>query len=174
MREDLPADIVKRFDGKVMAIVGIETDQVRKTDKGDVRVPISASYNHHHDTAVVGHGSRLVELPMDHPRVKRAGHGNYIPLSGGTAWLPEEHTPSASGMRTSAMFSDGNGGEYRKCAAALTHERTHARTARAPTCALYLSRQEIRTMPVCPLAHAQAAVCLLAADRSMPTRHPSQ
>ena len=114
MTEALPEDIVKRFDGKAMAIVGIETDQVRKTPEGDVRVPISASYNHHHDTAVVGQGSRLVELPKDDPRVQRAGQGNYIPLSGGKAWVAEEHTPSASGLPTSAMFSDGNGGEYRK------------------------------------------------------------
>jgi hypothetical protein len=26
----MPPDVVKRFDGKVMAIVGIEMDQVRK------------------------------------------------------------------------------------------------------------------------------------------------
>ena len=30
------------------------------------------------------------------------------------AWVAEEHAPSASGLPTSAMFSDGNGGEYRK------------------------------------------------------------
>ena len=114
MTEDLPDEIVQRFDGKAMAIVGIETDQVRKTPQGDVRVPISASYNHHHDTAVVGKGSHLVDLPKDDPRVKRAGQGNYIPLSGGRAWLPEEHTLSASGVPTSEIFSDGNGGEYRK------------------------------------------------------------
>ena len=34
-------DVVKRFDGKVMAIVGIEMDQVRKTPDGDVSVPIT-------------------------------------------------------------------------------------------------------------------------------------
>ena len=30
------------------------------------------------------------------------------------AWVAEEHAPSASGLPTSAMFSDGNGDEYRK------------------------------------------------------------
>lgn len=31
----------------------------------------------------------------------------------GKRWIPKEHT-TASGHPTSAMFSDGNGGEYRK------------------------------------------------------------
>ena len=34
--DDLPEAIVKRFKGKVMAIVGVEMDQVRKTPEGDV------------------------------------------------------------------------------------------------------------------------------------------
>ena len=45
----LPADLVKRFDKKAMAIVGYETDSVRKTPAGDVSVPINMAYNHHHD-----------------------------------------------------------------------------------------------------------------------------
>ena len=45
----LPEDIVKRFDGKVMAVVGMESDQVRKgagPNGEDVPVPITMSYNH--------------------------------------------------------------------------------------------------------------------------------
>ena len=45
-----------------IAIVGLEIDQVRKTPRGDVSVPINVAYNHHHDTAVVGKGTRLVEV----------------------------------------------------------------------------------------------------------------
>ena len=36
--DDLPEAIVKRFKGKVMAIVGVEMDQVRKTPEGDVSI----------------------------------------------------------------------------------------------------------------------------------------
>lgn len=52
----LPDDLVKRFDGKGMAIMGYETDAVRKKgDKDvdgsilqeDVSVPINVAYNHH-------------------------------------------------------------------------------------------------------------------------------
>lgn len=112
---DLPAEIVKRFDGKVMAIVGMETDQVRKTPEGDVSVPISIAYNHHHDTAVVGKKTHLEEIPMDHsdPRLKKAGR-DYIRLSGQKAWIAVDDEEAQSGAKNSAMFSDGNGGEYRK------------------------------------------------------------
>lgn len=79
---DIPADIVQRFDGKVMAIVGIEMDQVRKTPDGDVSVPITLAYNHHHDTAVVGKGTRLEEVDMHDPRRFAAGR-EYIRLDHG-------------------------------------------------------------------------------------------
>lgn len=114
---DLPAEIVKRFDGKVMAIVGLEMDQVRKTPEGDVPVPITLAYNHHHDTAVVGKGARLVEMAREEA-MSRAGR-DYIRLSHGRAWVAEEQAASASGAPSSAMFSDGNGGEYRKSFHAL-------------------------------------------------------
>jgi hypothetical protein len=42
-------------------IIGMESDQVRKgagPNGEDVSVPITMSYNHHHDTAVVGKGSQ--------------------------------------------------------------------------------------------------------------------
>ena len=39
----LPDEIVRRYNGSGMAIVGWEIDQVRRTPKGDVSVPISAS-----------------------------------------------------------------------------------------------------------------------------------
>ena len=37
----LPADIVKRFAGKAIAVVGYEVDQVYKTPTGDESVPIT-------------------------------------------------------------------------------------------------------------------------------------
>lgn len=41
-------DLVARFQGKTMAIVGYETDQVIVTEgRPDVSVPITHAYNHH-------------------------------------------------------------------------------------------------------------------------------
>jgi hypothetical protein len=76
---DLPPEIVKRFAGKTMAIVGIEMDQVRKTPNGDVSLPITHAYNHHHDTAVVGKGTEFEEVAYDDPRMARVGR-NFIRL----------------------------------------------------------------------------------------------
>ena len=45
--QPLPADIVERYkDGKVMAVVGFEVDQVIRGPDGDTSVPITAAYNH--------------------------------------------------------------------------------------------------------------------------------
>jgi hypothetical protein len=104
----LPDEFVQRFDGKAIAIVGLEMDQVRRTPHGDVRVPITMSYNHHHDTAVVGKRSELVEVPRDSAAFRAAGR-DYIRLDGMKAWVAKEHTRSTSGLPSSAMFSDGNG-----------------------------------------------------------------
>ena len=62
-------------------------------------------YNHHHDTAVVGKGAKLVEV--DASKDPRVQGRNYVRLDKGMGWLPVEHTPSANGMPTSAMFSSG-------------------------------------------------------------------
>ena len=116
----LPAEIVERFAGKVMAIVGVEMDQVRrKGDKDvdgsilqeDVSVPINVAYNHHHGSVIIGKGAELKTMAAD--EAKRRGLRG-IKLSGGDVMTAVEHTPSASGAPTSAMFDDGNGGEYRK------------------------------------------------------------
>ena len=58
---------MQRFKGKVMAVIGMESDQVRKgagPNGEDVSVPISMAYNHHHDTAVVGSGSELEVIDL--------------------------------------------------------------------------------------------------------------
>jgi len=110
---DLPPEIVQRFDGKVMAIVGMEMDQVRKTPDGEKSVPITWTYNHHHDTAVVGKKARLEKIHKSDPRMESVGR-DYIRLSHDMAWVAVEDEPTESGVPSNAMFSDGNGGEYRK------------------------------------------------------------
>ena len=79
-------------------------------------VPINMAYNHHHCTTIVGKGSSMVTMKKE----AAAALGlRSQPLSGGAdVWAPVEHTPSASGLPTSAMMDDGNGGEYRKVGAA--------------------------------------------------------
>ncbi len=42
---DLPKDVVERYKGKGMAVVGFEMDQVRTVNGTDVSVPINAVYN---------------------------------------------------------------------------------------------------------------------------------
>jgi hypothetical protein len=44
----LPADVIQRFNGKVMALIGMELDQVRLTPEGEyVSIPMNVLYQHH-------------------------------------------------------------------------------------------------------------------------------
>ena len=95
-----------------MAIVGVEMDQVMRTPDGDVSVPINAVYNHHHGTSIVGKGSEMVTMDKDEAEAK--GLRGHLLNGGRKVLVPVEHTPSASGNPTRALFDDGNGGEYRK------------------------------------------------------------
>ena len=116
----LPPQLVKRFDGKGMAIMGYEVDQVRKKgDKDfdgsilqeDVSVPINVAYNHHHDAFFTGRHSRMEKVaydPHDHSisPMQRADP-NFL-------HVPVEQSPSPRGLPTSSHLAAGNGGEYRK------------------------------------------------------------
>lgn len=118
---DLPNDIVERYKGRGMAIVGFEVDQVRVLEDGsEVSVPISASYNHHYATVMVGEGAQFVQTnftgPFD-PRIKQA-YGGKMPSHGlpwdQPQWIVQDKEPkSADGLPTSHLFDGGNGGEYR-------------------------------------------------------------
>jgi len=107
----LPKELIQRFEGKGMAIVGYEVDQVRRTPEGDVSVPINVAYNHHHDAFFVGKGSKMQKVPYDakDPRISPMARAdpNFVNI-------PVEHTPSPLGLPTSAHLAAGNGGEYRK------------------------------------------------------------
>jgi hypothetical protein len=100
-----------RFDDKVMAIVGFEADQVRKTPQGDVGVPINMAYNHHYGATLTGKGSSMQRIRVTETADHRAMHPGPEP---GFATVPVEHTPSLSGQPTSMVFGYSNGGEYRK------------------------------------------------------------
>lgn len=66
--QDLPDEIVKKYNGSAMAIVGWEIDQVRRTPEGDVSVPISASYNHHYVSQMIGADASFRKVKVDGPR----------------------------------------------------------------------------------------------------------
>jgi hypothetical protein len=116
----------------------MESDQVRKgagPNGEDVSVPITMSYNHHHDTAVVGKGSHMEQWDLKDAKAK-VGR-KYVRLDKGKAWVPVEHTASKSGAATSAMFSDGNGGECElqlppSCARAACASLPHSLPGRPP------------------------------------------
>eukprot|EP00051_Salpingoeca_urceolata_P006257 m.83058 g.83058 ORF g.83058 m.83058 type:complete len:214 (+) comp14750_c0_seq2:9-650(+) len=104
----LPKQIIKRFDGKAMAIVGYEADQVIvQPGKPDVSVPINYAYNHHYVSWMKGAHATMVELDGTDHRV--SGH----PLHMTSVANLDDPRPD-SDIPTSQFFSEGNGGEYRK------------------------------------------------------------
>ena len=111
-----PEEMVRRYNGTGAAIVGWEIDQVRRTPSGDVSVPISASYNHHYVTQLIGSGARFRRATLDGPDDPRAA-GLGGPSAHAVAWdqpqyiaeqVQERELPSHQYMQS------GNGGEYRK------------------------------------------------------------
>eukprot|EP00931_Biecheleriopsis_adriatica_P115974 TRINITY_DN91702_c0_g1_i1.p1 TRINITY_DN91702_c0_g1~~TRINITY_DN91702_c0_g1_i1.p1 ORF type:complete len:642 (-),score=85.73 TRINITY_DN91702_c0_g1_i1:25-1950(-) len=118
---DLPKDIVEKYKGKGMAIVGWEIDQVRRTPAGDVSVPMSASYNHHWDSWMIGADASFRKVKVKGPKdplaaklmKQQSGCGSNM------AWdqpqyLIEGPDQSARGYPTRAALTSGNGGEFRK------------------------------------------------------------
>jgi hypothetical protein len=109
--EPLPAELIQRFDGKAMAIMGYEVDQVRKTPQGDVSVPINMAYNHHHDAFFTGKHSKMKKIPYDPHDTTISPMARSDP---NFITIPVETSPSPLGIPTSAHLAAGNGGEYRK------------------------------------------------------------
>eukprot|EP00658_Telonema_sp_P-2_P055629 TRINITY_DN44215_c0_g1_i1.p1 TRINITY_DN44215_c0_g1~~TRINITY_DN44215_c0_g1_i1.p1 ORF type:complete len:708 (-),score=147.60 TRINITY_DN44215_c0_g1_i1:102-2225(-) len=114
---DLPADIVHRYAGKGMAVVGVELDQGRRTPAGDVSVPINVAYNHHFESNMVGTKSKMSKLrfsgPHD-PRIRQmeSAMGHRLP-STEEHWVVEDLAPGNT-IPTSQSFGGANGGEVRK------------------------------------------------------------
>ena len=112
----IPADIVQRFRNKTMAIIGYETDQVMQTKDGDVSVPITWAYNHHYVAHMTGEKSTLVEADA---RTYAGGRFANI-YQGKKFYAPadvdgeENVAPPPAGIPTAQLFSEGNGGEFRK------------------------------------------------------------
>jgi hypothetical protein len=93
----LPPELVQRFEGKGMAVMGYEVDQVRRTPEGDVSVPINMAYNHHHDAFFVGKGSSMQKVRYDpkDPTISPMARADPNFMT-----IPVEHTPSPLGLPT--------------------------------------------------------------------------
>jgi len=122
----LPPQLVKRFQGRVMAITGYEVDQVTHDDvgegeheesgsrglggfacypdcsKGDQSVPIYNAYNHHYFSWLQGTDAEMFDL--DEPI--------FLPNPTNTAFRTKEGTEH--GFPTSIVFKENPGGEFRK------------------------------------------------------------
>lgn len=115
----LPANIVQRFAGKVMAVTGYEMDQVMVEPQGqpgvnpaaDVSVPINWAYNHHYMMWMTGAHSFLRKVPAERKDpMSHGGTSKFIAVERPSAQLLKMDPP----VPTSQMFSEGNGGESRK------------------------------------------------------------
>ena len=109
----LPEDIIRRFQGKGMAVVGFEVDQVRKgagANGEDVSVPINVAYNHHYAASLLGEGSHMERVRYD-PKDPRT---TLLTPEPGWDFISVEHAPSPNGLPTSVWAGYSNGGEYRK------------------------------------------------------------
>jgi len=118
----LPADIVKRFDGKVIAIQGYEQDQVMVNPVGqpgvnpdqDVSVPINWAYNHHYANFMVGrHAEMKLQTTAGRDAYANGAHGLPAMM---VAVDKEDQTDRkfADVAQTKWFISEGNGGESRK------------------------------------------------------------
>lgn len=100
----LPADVVRRYAGRAMAVVGFEVDQVLVNggEGGtELSVPMTHCYNHHFESTMVGAKSRLRKIRLDGPHDPRiahleAQHGHRLP-SYEEHWTAEEIERVCSG-----------------------------------------------------------------------------
>lgn len=106
-----------RYKGKGMALVGWEIDQVRRTATGDVSVPISATYNHHYVSQMIGAGAKFKKVMLDGPDDPRAAdlhaHGR-INLDQPHYVAEKVRNSTVKGATVHTICSSANGGEYRK------------------------------------------------------------
>jgi hypothetical protein len=113
---ELPADIVDRFDEKIMAVTGMEVDIVRTMPDGSTKsAPSYELYNHHYSGWMYGkyaspstkeHGSD------DNPKPDIDQLAATIPMAHGKP-LPQWNIQSKNDYPNVQAFSEGNGNEHR-------------------------------------------------------------
>ena len=123
---DFPAEMVQKYAGKDMAIVGWEIDQVRVLPDGTQQsVPISATYNHHYNAQIIGANAKFKKVYLTGPddphaaELLKASHGmlnydqpHYVPQERFDA--KQQNSKSAAVGANSIFVTSANGGEYRK------------------------------------------------------------
>ena len=100
----LPADVVKEYDGKIMAITGFEVDVLRNTSKGVERVPCYESYNHHYAMSMHGAGVDIEYVEEWAPAQNSHGGPRYVTTPNG----------KDSGTYSTQSFNEHNGNEARQ------------------------------------------------------------
>ena len=114
---ELPKEIINRFNGKIMAVVGYESDQVFPNGTS---VPITWAYNHHYEAYL-----RSVETELI--RVESKPENDYGQYNHGSKelWKPNITSPLSF-----LFFSEANGGEYRQ--SFHGYPRNYAQLIRSP------------------------------------------
>lgn len=107
----LPKEMVDKYAGKSVAIVGWEIDQVRVMPDGTEKsVPINACYNHHYNAQMIGGKTTFEEVNLTGPDDPRAA--SILAHSHGHINYDATHYVATGGSST--FMASGNGGEYRK------------------------------------------------------------
>jgi len=109
----LPSEIVKRFNGSVMAITGFEVDVMRKNPDGkEVSVPCYESYNHHFVAFIHGAGIKVKDSSKSHSEGVIRGHGVNVDFERTSAfqevWSGKDVIPGVQ------AFNEHNGNEARQ------------------------------------------------------------
>jgi hypothetical protein len=108
----LPADIVARYDNRVMAVTGYEVDIVRaRADGSEESVPCSQQYNHHFTGFMHGKAATMVAAAQELTPAQAAAdmakgflsHGKPLPR-----WSVAPHLPVAAAA-AACSFTAGGG-----------------------------------------------------------------
>lgn len=111
----LPPNIVKRFNNKVMAIVGYESDQVFHDSndiygKNDISVPITWAYNHHYEAYLRNADTQIVrnynKNDNDNGQYNHGAKQSWIVILNNSDTIQTKYP-------NNAFFSEANGGEFR-------------------------------------------------------------
>jgi len=113
----LDQQLVDRFNGKTMAVVGYEVDQVVVSEgQPDKSVPITHAYNHHYIGYLSTSTSELVRSNVEEgtPAMDSGtNHGHHAFYHTVMREDFDDPTPDSE-VPTSQFISEGNGGEFRK------------------------------------------------------------
>jgi hypothetical protein len=93
-----------------MAILGMESDQVRNTTDGEVSVPITWTYHHHYGPNTIGQKAKVIKVLEGDPRIPLTGHPTLVEDGMVTIVVDDETQP----YPTSRNFNTADGGEHRK------------------------------------------------------------